>query len=189
MGTTASKDRAPTRVEQMDEREEWTESALREWLAEHDFSSLSVVDALHALMVTKRLPGESQRIDIFMQLLTDRMLECTGGVIAPETHPDLKVTADDVYVLLFSLLMLSTDLHSPQVRAHMTEPEFKIQLRGTRNGEDYPQDFVVGLYREIQREAIGSRQGQSTRSFPGTTQLTKSAAKISSAPTVPSQPP
>mmetsp|Transcript_68745 Transcript_68745/g.161633 ORF Transcript_68745/g.161633 Transcript_68745/m.161633 type:complete len:83 (+) Transcript_68745:1-249(+) len=82
--------------------------------------------------------------------------------------------------------MLSTDLHSSHVRSHMTEQQFKRQLRGIRgDGKDYPEDFVVALFREVQRQVIGSL-GHSTRPFPGTTSLTKSAAKVPSEPVVPS---
>lgn len=59
-----------------------------------------------------RLPGEAQKIDRFMEKFAERYLKC---------NPASFKSADVAYVLAYSVIMLNTDLHNPQVKKKMTK--------------------------------------------------------------------
>lgn len=110
-----------------------------------DFQGKDFVSALRTFLEGFRLPGEAQKIDRLMEKFAARYLECNQGwvyvgkaefdstspphkmplltyfVCAPPSSslPSLRQTlfasADTAYVLAYSIIMLTTDLHSPQV--------------------------------------------------------------------------
>lgn len=55
-----------------------------------------------------RLPGEAQKIDRLMEKFAERFVKCNPGSFK---------SADVAYVLAYSVIMLNTDAHNPQVRA------------------------------------------------------------------------
>jgi Sec7-like guanine-nucleotide exchange factor len=50
--------------------------------------------------------------------------------------------ADTAFVLAFSLIMLNTDLHNPNVKHRMTKAAFLRNNRGINNGADLPEEFL-----------------------------------------------
>ena len=46
-------------------------------------------------------------------------------------------------MLAFSLIMLNTDLHNPNVKHRMTKAEFIRNNRGINNGSDLPEEFLA----------------------------------------------
>ncbi|XP_010791827.1 brefeldin A-inhibited guanine nucleotide-exchange protein 2-like [Notothenia coriiceps] len=80
-----------------------------------DFCGRDFVSALRAFLEGFRLPGEAQKIDRLMEKFAARYLECNQGQI-------LFASADTAYVLAYSIIMLTTDLHSPQVRHAIKMP-------------------------------------------------------------------
>ena len=53
-----------------------------------------------------RLPGEAQKIDRLMEKFAERYVKCNGSSFK---------SADVAYVLAYSVIMLNTDAHNPQV--------------------------------------------------------------------------
>ena len=51
--------------------------------------------------------------------------------------------ADTAFVLAFSLIMLNTDLHNPNVKHRMTKAGFIKNNRGINNGNDLPEEFLT----------------------------------------------
>lgn len=88
-----------------------------------------MVDAMREMLETLRLPGESQQIDriaetfasVYFASKPGKYRHLWGHSIADIclTDPSLAEikTQDAVYVLAYSIIMLNTDLHNPQVRA------------------------------------------------------------------------
>ena len=73
-----------------------------------DFSGMEFVAALRHLLSKFRLPGEAQKIDRIMEKFAGRYVE-------NNKHLDIFASADAAYVLAYSIIMLTTDLHSSQV--------------------------------------------------------------------------
>lgn len=76
----------------------------------HFFSSPSpfITIALSAF----RLPGEAQKIARIMENFASQF--CEG-------NPDVFANTDTAYVLSYSVIMLNTDAHNPQVKKKMTK--------------------------------------------------------------------
>ena len=60
-----------------------------------------------------RLPGEAQKIDRLVEKFAERYVSCNA-----ESYFR---SADVAYVLAYSVVMLNTDAHNPQVKTKMTK--------------------------------------------------------------------
>ncbi|KAK9461068.1 uncharacterized protein V1516DRAFT_674944 [Lipomyces oligophaga] len=110
-----------------------------------DFSNMKFVEALRMFLQAFRLPGESQKIDRFMLKFAERYIS---------GNPKIFANADTAYVLAYSVIMLNTDLHSPQVRNRMTRQDFFKNNKGINNNEDLPEAFLSDIYDEIMNDEI-----------------------------------
>ena len=59
-----------------------------------------------------RLPGEAQKIDRLMEKFAERYVNC---------NPEAFKSADVAYVLAYSVILLNTDAHNPQVKNKMSK--------------------------------------------------------------------
>jgi brefeldin A-inhibited guanine nucleotide-exchange protein len=66
----------------------------------------------------------------------------------------LFASADTAYVLAYSIIMLTTDLHSPQVKNKMTKEQYIKMNRGINESRDLPEEFLSKIYDEIENEEI-----------------------------------
>uniref|UniRef100_A0A1A9W040 SEC7 domain-containing protein n=1 Tax=Glossina brevipalpis TaxID=37001 RepID=A0A1A9W040_9MUSC len=108
-----------------------------------DFRNLEVVAALRMLLEEFRLPGEAQKIDRLMEKFASRYCECNP-------NNSLFQSADTVYVLAFSIIMLTTDLHSPQVKNKMTKEQYiKLNQGISDSKDDLPVEYLSAIYDEI----------------------------------------
>lgn len=110
-----------------------------------DFSNMTFVDALRTFLQAFRLPGESQKIERYMLKFAERYTLGNPGIFA---------YADTAYVLAYSVMMLNTDLHSPQVKNRMTLDAFVRNNRGINDGFDLPRQYLVDVYNEINNNEI-----------------------------------
>ncbi|KAK4049463.1 guanine nucleotide exchange protein for ADP-robosylation factor [Microbotryomycetes sp. JL221] len=110
-----------------------------------DFANLGFVDALRSFLQSFRLPGEAQKIDRFMLKFAERYTAGNPGVFA---------NADTSYVLAFSVILLNTDLHNPQVKKPMSKQEFIRNNRGIDDGKDIDETMLNGIYDEISSNEI-----------------------------------
>lgn len=65
-------------------------------------------------------------------------------------------SADAVFILAFSTIMLNTDLHNPQIAMNkkMTKEEFIKNNRGINDGADLPKEYLEAVYHEIKGKQI-----------------------------------
>lgn len=110
-----------------------------------DFASTPFVDALRAFLQSFRLPGEAQKIDRYMLKFAERYTAGNSGVFA---------NADTAYILAFSVILLNTDAHNPQVKKPMSKPEFVKNNRGIDDGKDLPEELLSTIYDEINANEI-----------------------------------
>ncbi len=71
---------------------------------------------------------------------------------------DLFASADTAYVLAYSVIMLTTDLHSDRVKKKMTKEEFVKNNRGINDSEDLPQEYLSKIYEEIAESEIKMKE-------------------------------
>lgn len=131
--------------EYLGEGDEKNIAIMHAFVEQMDFKNLSIVDALRAFLQEFRLPGEGQKIDRFMLKFAERFTEQNSGVFSK---------ADTAYALSYSLIMLNTDLHSAQIKKKMTLQEFLENNDDIDNGRALPNEFMVGLFKEIENNEI-----------------------------------
>ncbi|KAM9307961.1 brefeldin A-inhibited guanine nucleotide-exchange protein 1 [Gastrophryne carolinensis] len=121
------------------------------YVDQHDFSGKDFVSALRMFLEGFRLPGEAQKIDRLMEKFAARYLECNQG-------QTLFASADTAYVLAYSIIMLTTDLHSPQVKNKMTKEQYIKMNRGINDSKDLPEEYLSAIYNEIAGKKISMKE-------------------------------
>mmetsp|Transcript_37186 Transcript_37186/g.51337 ORF Transcript_37186/g.51337 Transcript_37186/m.51337 type:complete len:861 (-) Transcript_37186:1826-4408(-) len=116
-----------------------------------DFSDAQFDTALRLFLSKFRLPGEAQKIDRIMEHFAKRY--CTQS---PTTFPH----EDVAYMLSFSLIMLNTDLHNPNIKNKMTEGQFVKNNTNVGDFPDMPAEFLIELYNKIKDNEIKMSDGK-----------------------------
>uniref|UniRef100_A0A8C5K947 ADP ribosylation factor guanine nucleotide exchange factor 2 n=1 Tax=Jaculus jaculus TaxID=51337 RepID=A0A8C5K947_JACJA len=116
-----------------------------------DFCEKEFVSALRTFLEGFRLPGEAQKIDRLMEKFAARYIECNPG-------QTLFASADTAYVLAYSIIMLTTDLHSPQVKNKMTKEQYIKMNRGINDSKDLPEEYLSSIYEEIEGKKIAMKE-------------------------------
>uniref|UniRef100_A0A452SFG1 Cytohesin 4 n=1 Tax=Ursus americanus TaxID=9643 RepID=A0A452SFG1_URSAM len=109
----------------------------------HEFANLNLVQALRQFLWSFRLPGEAQKIDRMMETFATRYCLCNPGVFQ---------STDTCYVLSFSIIMLNTSLHNPNVRDRPPFERFVSMNRGINDGGDLPEEQLRNLFDSIKSE-------------------------------------
>jgi len=67
-------------------------------------------------------------------------------------NPNLFDETDTCYILSFSIIMLNTTLHNPNVKKKISMEQFVSQNRGINSGKDLPKDILELIYKNIKEE-------------------------------------
>ena len=135
-----------------------------------DFKGLGFVAAIRKFLAGFRLPGEAQKIDRLMEKFAARYVVCN-----PENATF--ASADAAYVLAYSVIMLTTDLHSAQVKKKMTVDDYIKMNRGINNDSDLPPDYLTNIYNEIKAEPIALKRQAVTSQKPDEEKMTEKLRK------------
>ncbi|XP_039853782.1 ARF guanine-nucleotide exchange factor GNL2-like [Panicum virgatum] len=126
--------------------DEFNLRVLKEFTETFDFTGAILDTALRTYLETFRLPGESQKIQRILEAFSERFFEQqTAGVFA---------TKDAAFILCYSLIMLNTDLHNPQVKKKMSEEDFIRNNRAINDKKDLPREYLSELFHSISTNAI-----------------------------------
>ncbi|ETN86107.1 Sec7 domain protein [Necator americanus] len=134
--------------------DEFNKQIMYAYVDDMDFSGRDFVSALRLFLEKFRLPGEAQKIDRLMEKFASRYCECNPSL-------GLFASADTAYVLAYSIIMLTTDLHSAQVKSKMTKDQYVNMNRGINNGADLPPDVLCAIYDDIATNEIKMKAGAS----------------------------
>lgn len=132
---------------------------LREFMNLFEFAGLRVDEALRLLLKSFRLPGESQQIERIVELFAQAYVECQKSytpdeLTEEEKNEPVNPDQDAVFVLSYSVIMLNTDLHNPQVKRQMDLDSYKRNLKGVNNGKDFPEWYLSKIYSSIRDREI-----------------------------------
>ncbi|EPS59939.1 hypothetical protein M569_14862, partial [Genlisea aurea] len=114
---------------------------LKEFTDTFEFSGMILDTALRTYLESFRLPGESQKIQRILEAFSERFYD--------QQSSDLFVSKDAIMILCYSIIMLNTDLHNPQVKKKMTEEDFIRNNRSINGGSDLPRDYLSELFQSI----------------------------------------
>ncbi|KAI0064698.1 Sec7-domain-containing protein [Artomyces pyxidatus] len=118
---------------------------LKAFIGLFDFHEKPIADAMREMLETFRLPGEAQQIA--------RITETFAEIYFASQPAEIK-SQDAVYVLAYSVIMLNTDLHNPQIRKRMTIEDYQRNLRGVNDGSDFSPEYLQSLYDSIRKREI-----------------------------------
>ncbi|KAF3987219.1 hypothetical protein FT663_04040 [Candidozyma haemuli var. vulneris] len=132
---------------------------LKEFMNLFEFAGLRVDEALRLLLKSFRLPGESQQIERIVELFAQAYVECQKSftpeeLTEEEKNEPVNPDQDAVFVLSYSIIMLNTDLHNPQVKRQMDLDSYKRNLKGVNNGKDFPEWYLSKIYSSIRDREI-----------------------------------
>ena len=125
--------------------------ALSEFIRSLNLKSMDPEEALRACLQSFRLPGEAQQIDRIVKEIAYEYYRA---------HADLSVvgnyfaSADAAYTFLFSVIMLNTDQHNPQVKRRMELRDFVRNNRKINEGGDIPEDVQMRVFNSIRSSQI-----------------------------------
>uniref|UniRef100_J3LV97 SEC7 domain-containing protein n=1 Tax=Oryza brachyantha TaxID=4533 RepID=J3LV97_ORYBR len=126
--------------------EEFSLKVLKEFTETFDFTGVILDTALRTYLETFRLPGESQKIQRILEAFSERFYE--------QQTTEVFATKDAAFILCYSLIMLNTDLHNPQVKKKMSEEDFIRNNRAINAGKDLPREYLSELFHSISGNAI-----------------------------------
>ncbi|KAG5682771.1 hypothetical protein PVAND_012103 [Polypedilum vanderplanki] len=120
-------------------------AVLEYFVEEMDCSGLPIDVALRKFQSYFRMPGEAQKIERLMEVFSHRYAVCNPDVVAKLRSPDT------IFVLAFAIIMLNTDLHTPNIKAdrRMKCEDFIKNLRGIDDCMDIDKNILVGIYERI----------------------------------------
>lgn len=124
------------------ENEDFSKEVMYAYVDQMQFAGKDLVTGLRYFLEGFRLPGEAQKIDRLMEKFASRYCECNP-------NNGLFASADTAYVLAYSVIMLTTDLHSPQVKNKMTKEQYIRLNRGISDNQDLPEEYLSQIYDEI----------------------------------------
>ncbi|XP_071487051.1 brefeldin A-inhibited guanine nucleotide-exchange protein 1-like [Diadema antillarum] len=149
----------------MGERDLLNKEVMYAYVDEFDFRRVDFVSALRMFLAGFRLPGEAQKIDRMMEKFASRYFEDnpTQGIFA---------SADAAYVLAYSIILLTTDLHNAQVKKKMSKEEYIKMNRGINDSKDLPMEYLSDIYDEIAGNEIKMKQTPTAKPTPKTSAVT-----------------
>ncbi|XP_047942930.1 ARF guanine-nucleotide exchange factor GNL2 [Salvia hispanica] len=119
---------------------------LKEFTHTFEFSGMHLDSSLRTYLESFRLPGESQKIQRVVEAFSERFYE--------QQSSDLFASKDAVMIFCYSIIMLNTDQHNPQVKKKMSEEEFIKNNRSINGGNDLPREYLSELFQSIATNAI-----------------------------------
>ncbi|SAL99274.1 hypothetical protein [Absidia glauca] len=118
---------------------------LQVFMRQFNFEGKRMDEALRMVLETFRLPGESQQIIRVTDTFSD---------VYFESKPEGIANGDASQILAYSIIMLNTDQHNPQVRRRMTLEDYMRNLRGVNGNADFSKDYLRGIYEAIRQDEI-----------------------------------
>eukprot|EP00615_Pteridomonas_danica_P012316 CAMPEP_0114354854 /NCGR_PEP_ID=MMETSP0101-20121206/19787_1 /TAXON_ID=38822 ORGANISM="Pteridomonas danica, Strain PT" /NCGR_SAMPLE_ID=MMETSP0101 /ASSEMBLY_ACC=CAM_ASM_000211 /LENGTH=568 /DNA_ID=CAMNT_0001496521 /DNA_START=60 /DNA_END=1766 /DNA_ORIENTATION=+ len=131
----------------------FNQKVLQAFLESYNFANKSIDESLRMILTEFRLPGEAQQIDRILEKFAARIFK---------TNPEIGFENEDtVYILSFSLIMLNTDLHNPNIAENkkMTLDGFVRNNAGINNGKDIDRAILEDLFNKIKKEQIRMNEG------------------------------
>eukprot|EP00210_Caulerpa_lentillifera_P007564 g7224.t1 len=117
-----------------------------EILETFDFSQKSIEAALRMYFDAFKVPGEAQKID--------RVVSIFSKVYFSNQVNNVFKNEDAVHVLAYSIIMLNTDLHKPEIKVKMTLEQFIRNNRGINDKEDFPREMLEQIYASIRDQPM-----------------------------------
>ncbi|KAG0079319.1 hypothetical protein BGZ92_001112 [Podila epicladia] len=118
----------------------FNQAVLRTHMESFDFRRDPIDMALRKFLLDFHFPKEAQQIDRVLEAFAFRYHAC---------NPHLFRSAEVVYTIAFSLMLLHTDAHNKNVRYKMTKEQYVRQAKSIDGVNTIPTDILEILYDNI----------------------------------------
>ena len=152
--------------EYMGDEAAFHKSVMYAYVEQMEFRGMPFDDGIRHFVSGFRLPGEAQKIDRMMEKFAEQYHRHNPGVFS---------SADTAYVLAYSVILLNSDAHNPQVKKRMTKDEFFKNTRGIDDGRDIDPVFLGDIYDRITTHEIKMKDSATT-SANGAADIKRSAS-------------
>ena len=115
-----------------------------------DFSGKTIDAALRMYFDVFKVPGEAQKVDRVLSKFSKVFYDYQDGTFKNE---------DSVHILAYSIIMLNTDLHKPEIKNKMTPDQFIRNNRGMNGEEDFPKRMLEDIYQSIKEQPMRISDG------------------------------
>lgn len=132
--------------------DEFNNSVMHAYVDLLDFTSMGILAALRLFLEKFRLPGEAQKVDRLMLKFASRYLDCNP-------NQEVFASADAAYVLAFSIILLTTDLHNKTIKNKITKEGYISMNRGINDGGNIPKELLESIFDDISKNEIKMRAG------------------------------
>ncbi|KAK9866393.1 hypothetical protein WJX84_006374 [Apatococcus fuscideae] len=124
------------------------------YTGQFDFQGLEIDEALRGFLEQVWLHGESQKIQRILAVF---------AIHYYTQNPSVFNSQDAATTMAFAVIMLNTNLHNPKVpkQDRMSLDAFFRQLRDVNGGQNFPEDFLEGVYTRISMREFKSPVGPS----------------------------
>lgn len=112
---------------------------LTEYIKTFNFQKMTIDNALRELCSQFRLPGEAQQIDRVMVAFASQYHNNNPSVMSE----------DAAYVISFSIIMLHTDIHNPNVTKKITCDEWIENTRNVKEACEVEIPYLADVYHRI----------------------------------------
>lgn len=117
------------------------------FVEQFNFSNMRIDEALREFLCTFRLPGESAEIEPIFE-------KFSGQYLKGEGNSDVIADKDAAFILCYSVIMLNTDQHSPQVKRRMQFENFQRNLGRSNGDKEFPEEFLQEIFKAIKTREI-----------------------------------
>jgi hypothetical protein len=140
-----------------------------------DFSGLSVLDAMRALVRRIKLPSSTRSVSFLFRMASKHYWETLQA--SQVAASSWFTTHDSVYLLFYGVFILNNDVHSRVLKAahKMTRERFIANHRATPGLETVPAAYLGSLYDEVKAHPLPV-SGNAAPSQPSTLDFVKQAA-------------
>jgi hypothetical protein len=148
--------------ETISDNHELSSLILEEYCETFDFRGLDLLKAYEVYVSTFKLYGEPHNIYNFLMKFSKKYFYDNSQI---EGCP--YKTEDQVSTLAYSILMLNTDLHNPNLSKHMSMEEFIKNNLSTKLYDEFPVDYFRHIYKCISSNPLkvaNSRAGDYSKS-------------------------
>ena len=114
--------------EYMGDEAAFNKQVMYAYVEQMEFAGMAFDEGIRHFVAGFRLPGEAQKIDRMMEKFAEQYHKHNPGVFS---------TADTAYVLAYSVILLNSDAHNPQVKKRMTKEEFFKNCRSATQSTQY----------------------------------------------------
>eukprot|EP01133_Synstelium_polycarpum_P018144 gene18144-21696_t len=121
-------------------------SSLYKYIDSYDFKRMEIDEALTLLFSCILLNGEIQSIDRVVEKFAEKYFHDNPTAVC--------ANAESAYLLSYSIIMLSTDLHNASIKSKLTKEEWLKMNSRSNNKTDFQESYLLDLYDRVSKDSF-----------------------------------